>query len=63
MELVFEPRHSEFGACTKIYLLWEGTTIFVYRDKEAKIMTAGEVKNNPELPTELEVAKAHIFTS
>lgn len=36
MELVFEPRHSELSACTKIHLLWEGGMIFVYRVKEVK---------------------------
>lgn len=37
MELVFEHRHSGLSVCTKIYLLREGTTILVYRDKEVKI--------------------------
>lgn len=37
MELVCEHRHSGFSVCTKIYLLWEGTTILVYRDREVKI--------------------------
>lgn len=40
-ELVFEHRHSDFSVCTKIYLLWEVTTVLVYRDKEVE-RTEGE---------------------